>query len=81
MASFVTESKWFVYVFVGQISGNWKKYSYVKMRQASILCFCVGIMALLIDTRVQAEDPYRYYTWTVTYGTRTVLDIPQTVGC
>jgi len=71
-----------LFMFLGRyISGNWKKYFYVKMRQASILYFCVGILAFLSDTWVQAEDPYRYYTWTVTYGTRTVLDIPQTVCC
>lgn len=40
----------------------------VKMRQANILYFYVGILALLSGIRVQAEDSYRYYTWTVTYG-------------
>ncbi|KAJ8764436.1 hypothetical protein K2173_006176 [Erythroxylum novogranatense] len=39
------------------------------MRQGSILCFCIGLLlSLLNGIGVQAEDPYRYYTWTVTYG-------------
>ncbi|KAL3525727.1 hypothetical protein ACH5RR_014099 [Cinchona calisaya] len=28
---------------------------------------------------VNADDPYRYYTWTVTYGTRSPLGFPQEV--
>lgn len=36
----------------------------------AVLCVCL----------VEAEDAYKYYTWTVTYGTRSPLGIPQQVG-
>ncbi|KAF7828763.1 L-ascorbate oxidase-like protein [Senna tora] len=42
------------------------------------LLLCV-IMALLGVCLVKAEDAYKYYTWTVTYGTRSPLAIPQQV--
>ncbi|KAI4386701.1 hypothetical protein MLD38_004610 [Melastoma candidum] len=36
-----------------------------------MLIFCVSM--------VNADDPYRYYTWTVTYGTLSPLGVPQQV--
>ncbi|CAI0429540.1 unnamed protein product [Linum tenue] len=47
------------------------------MKQASFLCYCLGIVCLLSGTWVQAEDPYRYFTWEVTYGTVSPLNKPQ----
>ncbi|CAN1814733.1 L-ascorbate oxidase homolog [Linum perenne] len=50
----------------------------LKMRQGSFLCFCIGVLSLLCGRiQVQAEDPYRYYTWEVTYGTISPLGVPQ----
>lgn len=42
--------------------------------------FCVVFLALLSVPLLQAEDAYKYYTWTVTYGTRSPLGSPQQVG-
>ncbi|XP_052197397.1 L-ascorbate oxidase homolog [Diospyros lotus] len=39
----------------------------------------VACLALLNVYLVQAEDAYRYYTWTVTYGTASPLGVPQQV--
>ncbi|KAJ0040819.1 hypothetical protein Pint_28127 [Pistacia integerrima] len=39
------------------------------MRKAIFLQFLTGVLACLSVFSVNAEDPYRYYTWTVTYGT------------
>ncbi|XP_050208094.1 L-ascorbate oxidase homolog [Mercurialis annua] len=47
------------------------------MRQANIIWFYIGLLALLNCINVKAEDPYRYYTWTVTYGTISPLGVPQ----
>ncbi|EEF40023.1 L-ascorbate oxidase homolog [Ricinus communis] len=47
------------------------------MRQANILYFCLGLLALLSGICVKAEDPYRFFTWTVTYGTISPLGVPQ----
>ncbi|KAL6227290.1 hypothetical protein ACLB2K_001249 [Fragaria x ananassa] len=48
------------------------------MRPTSFLRFflgtLVGLSALCI---INAEDPYRYFTWTVTYGTISPLGVPQ----
>ncbi|KAK9948791.1 hypothetical protein M0R45_004353 [Rubus argutus] len=48
------------------------------MRPTSFLHFSLGTLvcfsALCI---VNAEDPYRYYTWTVTYGPVSPLGVPQ----
>lgn len=50
------------------------------MRPTSFLHFFLGTLvcfsALCI---VNAEDPYRYYTWTVTYGPVSPLGVPQQV--
>lgn len=37
------------------------------------------ILALLSVSLVQAEDAYKYFTWTVTYGTLSPLGSPQQV--
>ncbi|KAK9136219.1 hypothetical protein Syun_015549 [Stephania yunnanensis] len=38
-----------------------------------LVCCCVLVSV------VNAEDPYRYYTWTVTYGTASPIGAPQQV--
>ncbi|WCJ31062.1 SKU5 similar 15 [Euphorbia peplus] len=40
------------------------------------LYFCIGLLGLLSGILVRAEDPYRFYTWTITYGTISPLGIP-----
>ena len=50
------------------------------MRQAIFLHFFLGTLACLSAFWVNAEDAYRYYTWTVTYGTISPLGVPQQVG-
>lgn len=40
----------------------------------------LGLMALLNLFIVNADDPYRFFTWTVTYGTISPLGVPQQVG-
>lgn len=35
------------------------------------------LMVVLGLTAVQAEDPYLYFTWKVTYGTIAPLGVPQ----
>ena len=43
------------------------------------LLFRVAI-ALLGVSSVKAEDAYKYFTWTVTYGTLAPLGVPQQVA-
>ncbi|KAK1379015.1 hypothetical protein POM88_025759 [Heracleum sosnowskyi] len=40
----------------------------------SQLIICVILLSVSI---AKAEDPYRYFTWTVTYGTASPLGVPQ----
>ncbi|KAK2657378.1 hypothetical protein Ddye_010430 [Dipteronia dyeriana] len=47
------------------------------MRQANFLQFLIGILACLSVLCVNAEDPYRYFTWKVTYGLISPLGVPQ----
>ncbi|KAK1391923.1 hypothetical protein POM88_010979 [Heracleum sosnowskyi] len=42
----------------------------------SQLIICVILLSVSI---AKAEDPYRYFTWTVTYGTASPLGVPQQV--
>ncbi|XP_052206093.1 L-ascorbate oxidase homolog [Diospyros lotus] len=51
------------------------------MRGATALSHsCVAVLAFLTTVSlVKAEDAYRYYTWTVTYGTASPLGVPQQV--
>ncbi|KAK9713490.1 hypothetical protein RND81_06G030500 [Saponaria officinalis] len=42
------------------------------------LYYIVGILATLISISVvKADDPYRFYTWTITYGIISPLGVPQ----
>lgn len=52
-----------------------------KMKQANLLqCkLFIGTLFWLGSVLVNAEDPYLFYTWTVTYGTRYPLGVPQEV--
>ncbi|KAF3792909.1 L-ascorbate oxidase-like protein [Nymphaea thermarum] len=34
-------------------------------------------LAVLLFTAIQAENPYRYFTWNITYGTISPLGVPQ----
>lgn len=43
------------------------------------LVLCV-ILAFWSVFPVKAEDAYRFYTWTVTYGTASPLGVPQQVS-
>lgn len=48
---------------------------------ANLLRFSIGILACYSSLLwVNAEDPYRYYTWTITYGTISPLGVPQQVS-
>ncbi|KAF5451358.1 hypothetical protein F2P56_026471 [Juglans regia] len=49
------------------------------MGKAVSLHVICGILAVLVVSLVKADDPYRYYTWTVSYGTRSPLGVPQQV--
>ncbi|GAV88929.1 Cu-oxidase domain-containing protein/Cu-oxidase_2 domain-containing protein/Cu-oxidase_3 domain-containing protein [Cephalotus follicularis] len=48
----------------------------VKTVLLHVIC---GVLAVLSVSLVNADDPYRYYTWTVTYGTLYPLGVPQQV--
>ncbi|GKU99021.1 hypothetical protein SLEP1_g11936 [Rubroshorea leprosula] len=49
------------------------------MGRAVALGLICGVLAVLSLSLVNAEDPYLYYTWTVTYGTISPLGVPQKV--
>ncbi|XWS41961.1 hypothetical protein CRYUN_Cryun17cG0127300 [Craigia yunnanensis] len=49
------------------------------MRQAIFLQFLLELLACFRIFCANAEDPYRYYTWLVTYGTRAPLGVYQRV--
>ncbi|KDP31876.1 hypothetical protein JCGZ_12337 [Jatropha curcas] len=49
------------------------------MGKALFLHIFVGLLVVLGASLVNADDPYRYYTWTVTYGTISPLGKPQQV--
>ncbi|MED6167398.1 hypothetical protein PIB30_002368 [Stylosanthes scabra] len=49
-------------------------------RSTSVLhSLCLVVVALLCVCSVEAEDAYKFYTWTVTYGTLSPLGTPQQV--
>ncbi|XP_058081192.1 L-ascorbate oxidase homolog [Magnolia sinica] len=48
------------------------------MRPVVLHLFCLALACLSIF-QVRGDDPYRYFTWTVTYGTNSPLGIPQQV--
>lgn len=43
------------------------------------LLYLLSVAVLLSVSLVQAEDAYKYFTWTVTYGTLSPLGSPQQV--
>ncbi|KAK8606819.1 hypothetical protein V6N13_052575 [Hibiscus sabdariffa] len=47
------------------------------MKQAIFLQILLGILVCFTVLFANAEDPYRYYTWFVTYGTRAPLGVKQ----
>ncbi|XP_010444936.1 PREDICTED: L-ascorbate oxidase homolog [Camelina sativa] len=51
------------------------------MKQTNLLLckLFIGALFLLGSVLVNGEDPYMFYTWTVTYGTRSPLGVPQQV--
>ncbi|PRQ47833.1 putative L-ascorbate oxidase [Rosa chinensis] len=50
------------------------------MGKAVLLQLLLGALAVVLSASlVKAEDPYKYYTWTVTYGTLSPLGVPQQV--
>ncbi|CAL1408765.1 unnamed protein product [Linum trigynum] len=51
------------------------------MGKQSLLHLLCGVclLAVLSVSLVNAENPYRFYTWTVTYGTSSPLGVPQRV--
>lgn len=52
-----------------------------KMKQIKLLLckLFIGTLFWLGSVLVNAEDPYLFYTWTVTYGTRSPLGVPKQV--
>lgn len=50
------------------------------MATTVLLPLICGVLAVFSVALVKADDPYRYYTWTVTYGTLSPLGVPQQVG-
>ena len=51
------------------------------MGKAVLLQLLFGALTVVLSASVvKAEDPYKFYTWTVTYGTLSPLGIPQQVG-
>lgn len=49
------------------------------MGRTVLIHLICGVLVILGVSLVNAEDPYRYYTWTVTYGTVSPLGAPQQV--
>ncbi|KAG9440741.1 hypothetical protein H6P81_020906 [Aristolochia fimbriata] len=49
------------------------------MRSRGCLFLILGALACLNIFLVKADDPYRFFTWTVTYGTASPLGFPQRV--
>ncbi|KAL6222528.1 hypothetical protein ACLB2K_005920 [Fragaria x ananassa] len=50
------------------------------MGKAVLLQLLFGALAVVLSASVvKAEDPYKFYTWTVTYGTLSPLGVPQQV--
>ncbi|XP_054810212.1 L-ascorbate oxidase homolog [Prosopis cineraria] len=47
------------------------------MKRATFQVVLVGVLACLSALHVGAEDPYRFFTWEVTYGTIYPLGFPQ----
>lgn len=51
-----------------------------KMRGSKLVHLIFGVLACLsVVNLVKAEDPYKFYTWTVTYGTISPIGVSQQV--
>ncbi|PIA56107.1 hypothetical protein AQUCO_00700456v1 [Aquilegia coerulea] len=46
-------------------------------RLTCLLHLVIGVLVCSIVFVVRAEDPYRFFTWTITYGTISPLGVPQ----
>jgi L-ascorbate oxidase len=47
---------------------------------ATMRAVAAGVLLVLSALAVaRAEDPYLFYEWKVTYGTKSLLDVPQKV--
>lgn len=56
-------------------------FSVETMGGTSLLqLLCLVVASVSVSLVVQAEDAYKFYTWTVTYGTLSPLGTPQQVG-
>lgn len=52
-----------------------------RTRSTSLISLLCIVLALVVTVSlVQAEDDYKFYTWTVTYGTLSPLGTPQQVS-
>lgn len=51
-----------------------------SMEKQGLIQLIFGALALLSVSLVNADNPYRFHTWTVTYGTISPLGVPQQVG-
>ncbi|KAK2372741.1 L-ascorbate oxidase protein [Trifolium repens] len=51
----------------------------MERRNTSLLSLLCLVLAFLSVSLVQSEDAYKFYTWTVTYGTLSPLGTPQQV--
>ncbi|KAK1276827.1 hypothetical protein QJS04_geneDACA005676 [Acorus gramineus] len=49
----------------------------MEMRRSVVLHLIYGVFVCLSLVTVRADDPYRYFTWTVTYGTIYPLGVAQ----
>lgn len=49
------------------------------MGKTALLPLACAILAFWSVYLVKAEDAYKYFTWTVTYGTASPLGVPQQV--
>ena len=49
------------------------------MKETTFVHIFLATLACLSAFYANAEDPYRYYTWEVTYGKISPLGVPQQV--
>ena len=49
-------------------------------RRNTLLPLLCLVLAFISVSLVQSEDAYKFYTWTVTYGTLSPLGTPQQVS-
>ena len=52
----------------------------MAMRKSRVLCFFI-FMVLFAVIKVNAENPYRFFTWKITYGDIYPLGVKQQVLC